>query len=191
MEQPESPRTIRIDPYSELRIVSEQDTPALFALIDSNRRHLRQWLPWVDATQTAEDELLFIRGLREQHENNGNPGYVIWHRGEAAGMISYHPIDWHNRKGEIGYWLGEAFQGRGLMSGACRLMIAYAFEILQLNKVEIRCATGNTRSCAIPQRLGFTREGVVRQGEWLYDHFVDLVLYGLLASEWWQRKVRV
>jgi len=55
---------------------------------------------------------------------------------------------------------------------------------LKLNKVEIRCATGNTRSCAIPQRLDFKFEGVVKQGEWLYDHFVDLFLYGMSASDW-------
>jgi ribosomal-protein-serine acetyltransferase len=63
-------------------------------------------------------------------------------------------------------------------------MLEYAFSRLMLNKVEIRCATGNLKSCAIPQRLGFKQEGIIRQGEWLYDHFVDLNLYGLLVGEW-------
>ena len=63
-------------------------------------------------------------------------------------------------------------------------MITYAFDVYGLNKVEIHCATENRRSCAIPERLGFKQEGVLRQGEWLYDHFVDLAVYGLLASEW-------
>ena len=70
------------------------------------------------------------------------------------------------------------------MTRACAAMVSYAFREWPLNRVQIRCATGNVRSCAIPQRLGFTREGVIRQSEWLYDHFVDLVLYSMLASEW-------
>ena len=70
------------------------------------------------------------------------------------------------------------------MTEACRAMLNYGFDVLGLNKIEIRCATGNTRSCAIPRRLGFTQEGIIRQAEWLYDHYVDLVLYWMLASEW-------
>ena len=42
----------------------------------------------------------------------------------------------------------------------------------------------NKRSCAIPQRLGFSQEGILRQSEWLYDHFVDMAVYGMLAQDW-------
>lgn len=70
------------------------------------------------------------------------------------------------------------------MTRACQAMITYAFHTMKLNKVEIRCATENVRSRAIPERLGFKEEGLIRQAEWLYDHYVDLVVYGLLASEW-------
>jgi ribosomal-protein-serine acetyltransferase len=53
-----------------------------------------------------------------------------------------------------------------------------------LNKVEIHCAVDNKRSRAIPERLGFTQEGIIRANQWLYDHYVDDVIYGMLASEW-------
>jgi ribosomal-protein-serine acetyltransferase len=89
---------------------------------------------------------------------------------------------------EIGYWLAAPFQGRGIMTRACRAMVAYAFDTLRLQKVVIRCALGNTRSCAIPQRLGFKHEGIARQAEWLYDHFVDLNLFGMLASNWYAQQ---
>jgi ribosomal-protein-serine acetyltransferase len=62
--------------------------------------------------------------------------------------------------------------------------VTYAFDQYHLNKVEILCATGNTRSRAIPERLGFTQEGIIRQGERFHDHYNDLVVYGMLASEW-------
>ncbi|HEV2660378.1 MAG TPA: GNAT family protein, partial [Ktedonobacteraceae bacterium] len=96
----------------------------------------------------------------------------------------YHPIDRTKSQVEIGYWLAAPFQGKGIMTKACRVMVDYAFTRLGVQKVVIRCALGNTRSCAIPQRLGFQHEGIVKQGEWLYDHFVDLNVFGMLASDW-------
>ena len=108
----------------------------------------------------------------------------IWHEGRLAGAIGYDPIDWENRTTELGYWLGEEYQGKGLVTAACRALVEPAFGELSLNRVVISCATENKKSCAIPERLGFRREGVQRQAEWLYHHFVDHVVYAALASEW-------
>jgi ribosomal-protein-serine acetyltransferase len=99
-----------------------------------------------------------------------------------------HAIDWANRKTSLGYWLAEPHQGRGIVTRGCAALLPYLFDELGLNCVEIGCAVGNARSAAIPERLGFTREGVLRQREWLYDHFVDHVVYSLLAWEWRQRR---
>jgi len=93
-------------------------------------------------------------------------------------------LDRHNRKTEIGYWLAVSYQGKGLMTKTCKMLVAYAFVEYQLNRVEIHCAIGYIRSRAIPERLGVTQEGVLREAAWLYDHFVDHVVYGMLAREW-------
>ena len=69
------------------------------------------------------------------------------------------------------------------MTRGCRALIAHGFTELDLHRVEIRCAVDNLKSRAIPERLGFRREGQLREVEWLYDHFVDHVVYGLLAGE--------
>jgi ribosomal-protein-serine acetyltransferase len=74
------------------------------------------------------------------------------------------------------------------VTAACRALVDHAFEELGLNRVSIACATENKESCAILERLGFRREGIVRQAEWLYDHFVDHVVYATLASEWQTRR---
>ena len=70
------------------------------------------------------------------------------------------------------------------MTEACRELVDYGFSPLGLHRVEIRCAIGNQRSRAIPERLGFVNEGIARQGEWLYDRYVDLVVYSMLAPDW-------
>ena len=63
------------------------------------------------------------------------------------------------------------------MTKACKVFVDYAFEGMKMNRVEIRCAVENSKSRAIPLRLGFKEEGRIRCGEWLYDHFVDHVIY--------------
>jgi len=70
------------------------------------------------------------------------------------------------------------------MTASCRACISHAFTELKLNRVEIRCAVENRKSRAIPERLGFRFEGTLREAQWLYDHFVEHALYGMLAREW-------
>lgn len=180
------PLQLRVDPDTELRVQVEKDAEALFQLVQANRAYLRRWLPWIDYTQSVDDERAYIRSTQLQYQENQAIIFSIWFRGQIVGSIGYAPFDWVNRRAELGYWLAKDYQGQGLMTRSCQTLIRYAFEELKMNKVEIRCATGNTASGAIPQRLGFTQEGIIRQAEWLYDHYVDLHLFGLLESEWRQ-----
>jgi ribosomal-protein-serine acetyltransferase len=108
----------------------------------------------------------------------------IWFHGILAGVIGFHGIDWMNRNVEIGYWLGEKFQGQGIMTKTCHALVDYAFYNYELNRVQIRCATGNKKSNAIIERLGFIKEGTTRQAEFLYDHYVDLFVYGMTSDIW-------
>ncbi len=175
---------IRIDEDTELRIYEERHAQEVADLVDQNRTYLRTWLPWVDNSKTVEDSKAFIQSALKQFAHNEGFQAGIWYKDKLVGGIGYNPINWASRKVEIGYWLAESMQGKGLMTRICRTLITYAFNELGLNKVVIRCATGNTRSCAIPKRLGFKQEGILRDAEWLNDHYVDLVVYGLLAREW-------
>jgi ribosomal-protein-serine acetyltransferase len=174
---------LRINDDIALELLEERHTNELFAVTDANRDHLRQWLPWLDGTRTPEDTRLFIRVTRKQLLDNNGFQTAIRDRGELVGVIGHHAISWSNRSTSLGYWLAEAAQGRGIMTGAVRTYVRHAFDTLNLNRVEIRCASGNLRSRAIPERLRFEREGTIRQAEWLYDHFVDHVVYGALSSE--------
>jgi ribosomal-protein-serine acetyltransferase len=175
---------LRIDDDMVLKILEPEDADSLFSLVDSNRLYLRQWLPWVDTNATLENSKLFILSTIEQHELNLGFQCGIWFHGTFAGIIGFQRIDWMNRNVEIGYWLGEIFQGHGIMTKACRTLVDYAFYEYQLNRVQIRCASGNTKSNAIIERLGFIKEGMTRQAEFLYDMYVDLYIYGMTADKW-------
>ena len=170
-----------------LDVLFEEDAEELFALVDGNRAHLRQWLPWLDQNTEVEHTRVFIRATRKQHEDRNGFTCGIRLRGRLVGVVGLHGIDRVNRKTSIGYWVAESRQGQGLVTRACRALLGHLFDDLGLNCVEIGCAPGNTKSAAIPERLGFVREGLLRQREWLYDHYVDHVVYSLLGSEWRQR----
>ncbi|MFQ5943667.1 MAG: GNAT family N-acetyltransferase [Anaerolineales bacterium] len=166
-----------------LRSVELRDADDLFPLTDASRQYLREWLPWVDSTRTVDDTRAFVDSALEQQANNDGFHCTIWYEEKLVGMIGLGHIDWANRKTEIGYWLGEEFQGNGIMTKSCQSLVSYLFDEIELNRVTIRVAVGNKRSRAIPERLGFVEEGTIRDAEWLYDHYVDSVIYGLLQRD--------
>jgi ribosomal-protein-serine acetyltransferase len=173
----------KIDDTTALRLLRAEDAPELFAVTDSNRKHLRAWLPWVDAVFAEVDSATFIEATIAQREAGRGPTFAVLRDGAIAGIAGFRPIDRANRVGEIGYWLTAAAQGRGTMTECCRFLVRYAFLTLDLNRVEIAAATGNQRSRAIPERLGFKFEGVFREREDLYGTFVDHAVYSQLRSE--------
>jgi ribosomal-protein-serine acetyltransferase len=179
-----------VAPGIELRLFELHDDEPVFASVERNRTWLREWLPWVDLTHSAADVRSFITKVRAQFENNQGPQTGIWIDGEFSGGFGCHPIDWANRSCSIGYWIEEARRGQGVITRCCVSMLEYLFDELALHRVVIQCATGNVKSCAIPQRLGFTREGVARQGEWVNDRWLDLVVWSMLEEEWKQRADR-
>jgi ribosomal-protein-serine acetyltransferase len=172
----------------ELRQFRPEDAEAVFESVERHRAYLRQWLPWVEQTHSAEDIREFIARAQGQFEAGQGPQAAIWVDGKPAGSLGCHPIDWGNRNCSIGYWIDPGLQGRGIVTWCCAAMLDYLFGELGLHRVEIRCATGNTRSCAIPERLGFIREGVAREAEWVNDRWLDLVVWSMLAREWRARR---
>ena len=173
-----------VAPGIEIKLLEVSEAKPLFALAERNRDRLRRWLPWVDQTRAAEDVRLFILRVTEQYHSNLGPQTGIWVNGALSGTLGCHPIDWSNRNCSLGYWIDAGQEGKGIITRCCGVMLDYVFDELGLHRAEIRCGTANQRSCAVPERLGFTREGVVRQAEWVNDHWVDLIVWGMLEEDW-------
>jgi ribosomal-protein-serine acetyltransferase len=172
-----------IDSATALRVLREDDAAELFALTDANRAHLRRWLPWVDLVTSEEDSRSFLATVVAQREEGRGPTFGIVRDGALAGVVGYLPIDRVNRCGEIGYWLAEREQGYGVMTECCRFVVRYGFLTLDLNRIQIAAGTENRGSRAIPERLGFKFEGILRGRENLYGTFIDHAMYSLLRSE--------
>ena len=170
-----------------LKQLEETDAPDIFSIIDSQREYLGEWLPFVDGTKSVDDTLGFIRSVNETPESFRELVFCIYYRNIFAGLIGlkFNPADKVNLRTEIGYWLSGNFQKKGVVTQSAKMLIDYAFDQLNLNRIAIKCAVGNQPSKNIPKRLGFVFEGIERDGELFPDgHFVDLEVYSLLKKEW-------
>ena len=173
----------RINDDTGLSLSVPRYADELFALTDRNREFLRQWLPWLDRVQEPSDLREFIEGRLLLFQRGEALELTIFHRDTIAGAVGYSKIDQANDVGHIGYWLGEEYNGRGIMTESVRDLVKLGFEYYGLNRIEIRCEPENQRSRAVPERLGFKLEGTIRQGAKLYDRYADHAVYGLLMGE--------
>jgi len=166
-----------------LKEIDLTDSTDIFQTIDQQREYLREWLPFVDHTNSINDTIAFINSVSSIEETKTDLVFVILFQNSFAGLISFKAIDYQNKKTEIGYWLSEPFQGKGIMTSSCKGILKYAFEELGMNRVQIRVAINNTKSKKIPEKLSFKLEGIERDGEQLALGFTDLCVYSLLQKE--------
>ena len=175
---------LRVDDILVLHLLDYQHAETLYQLVKANRLHLREWLPWVDHMRTVEDFRKYINNSKQRYAGHTEIGYVILANNDMVGRIGLYNIDVFNKSASIGYWLGKEWEGKGIITRSCNAVIEEGFKRLKLNRIEIRAALQNYKSQAIPQRLGFKQEGIIRQGEFVNNQFVDLYVYSMLSEEW-------
>jgi ribosomal-protein-serine acetyltransferase len=178
---------LRVAHNVELRQIAEDDAETLTSLIERNRDYLKKWLPWLNSSAGIQDTARFIGRCLEQATDENGLTFGIYASGNLAGIIGQHYLDCLNRKTELGYWLDYEHQGRGIVTRATACLTDYAFTSQACNRVILHCAVGNLKSRAVAERLGFMQEGILREAEWLYDHYVDLVVYSMLEAAWRSR----
>ncbi len=166
-----------------LESIQEKHAESLFGLIETNRVYLREWMPWEKNQVSIKDTLVFIRKAEFEFREGTALQAGIFSGGILSGMIGLHQINLINKNTCMGYWLAESMQGRGLMNKACQRLMNYCFEQLHLHRIEVHCGLENIRSQAVAERLGFHREGILKEVEWLNGKFIDHLLYGLIHSK--------
>jgi len=173
-----------IDDHLNLEKIKLAHTEIIFNCIDENREFLYTWLPFVEHTRQVHDTELFIRSIIDKPYGERDDVYEIWYKGEFAGLIGFKDTDYIDHKVEIGYWLAKKMTGKGIALKSTKKVINIAFRNMNMNRIQIRCGIGNTRSAAIPRKLGFKLEGVEREGERHSGKYIDLEVYSLLKKEW-------
>ncbi|WP_039075821.1 GNAT family N-acetyltransferase [Bacillus sp. MSP13] len=181
--------TCRVNEHITIRLLEPKDAERIAQLIIENQQRLGEWLFFAENPSSAETyrETIIPDWRREYADMNSIESGLLYD-GSLCGMIGLHHLDQINRKAEIGYWIAQEYEGKGIMTAACRTIITYAFKELELNRVALCAAVGNHKSRAIPERLGFQEEGIARDGLFVNGKYHDLVYYSLLKHEWKESK---
>lgn len=179
-----NPLKLQVDDGIELKQLERSDSKDIFRTIDSQREYLGKWLPFVEQTRQLADTENFVDSVMNAPEGRFEYVFVIKKGTEFVGLIGFKDTDKQNRKTEIGYWLSKKYQNQGIVTKAVEALCQFAFETLNINRIQIKCAIGNIPSGNIPKRLGFSFEGIERQGELLTGNaFTDLEIYSKLRSD--------
>jgi RimJ/RimL family protein N-acetyltransferase len=120
----------------------------------------------------------------------------MWERGEGRhlavadgatdallGGVNFHSIRPEHRRGEVGFWLAPWARGRGIGTGAVRSACEWAFDRWDLHRIEMTTLPDNAGALALAAKLGFTREGLLRQRNFERGNHVDIVILGVLRGE--------
>ncbi len=164
-----------------LRPLERADAPQLVEWINDPEvtRTLKQYRP-IDL-QSEEEYLDRAR----QAENQLALGIVARDADHFVGVTGFHHIDTKNRHASFGILIGDkASWGKGYGTEATRLLVGHAFETLNLNRVWLHVYEDNERGRRVYEKVGFRREGVLRQDNYRAGRYRDTIVMGVLREEW-------
>jgi ribosomal-protein-serine acetyltransferase len=189
--------------HATLRPLEPWQAPEFAAHMDRAREHIRPWVGPSFVTDTVDAAHATLQRYADTTARDGNRMFGIWDSlvepvettpvetelvettpaPTLVGGVMFVEFSAAAGTCEIGCWLEPAAEGRGLITAACRMLLAYAFEERGLHRAEWRCRADNARSSAVAERLGMTLEGVLRKA-WLSGGvFHDKQVWSVLSSE--------
>jgi ribosomal-protein-serine acetyltransferase len=174
-------REIDLGEGVSMRRMRAGDAEELHRAIERNSAHIGAWLPFGD--QPFERTAAHVRTSVRAFEAGRGLAMLIFDAGGLVGAVSFVDASREHAKTQIGYWLSEDAQGRGIMTRAVAAMVEQAFGPWGFERIEIRVAGGNARSRAIPERLGFRLEGRLRASERDGATVHEEIIYGLLKDD--------
>lgn len=179
------PTTIETDRL-RLRMPLFGDGKVVNEAIIASMNELQPWLPFAQTLPSIEDTEINIREANLKFLQRESLRFLLFHAEteEFIGSTSLHNIFWEIPKCEIGYWIHTKFSGKGYMTEAINGLLSLAFNHLNFKRIEIRCESTNYKSRAIPEKLGFQLEGILRYEDLSADgkQLTDSCVYAKINS---------
>lgn len=183
--------TLTVDENTRLELTAANHAEGLYAATDASREHLSAFLPWVNHMQSVADFNNYISHCELLYNQKKEVSFVIIYKENIVGRIGLHHIDLQHKNASLGYWLTKYAEGKGIISKSCYTLITYAFEQLQIHRLQLKAGVKNVKSRAVAEKLLFKREGIQREAELINNEFIDLAIYSLLEEEWIFNKTRL
>ncbi|AQY41423.1 GNAT family N-acetyltransferase [Bacillus thuringiensis] len=150
-------------------------------VIKDSIRELKPWLSLFQSIPTVEETEILLRNAHIDFLKRESFRYLIYHKetNDFVGTASLHRIDWKVSKCEIGYWINTQFSGSGYMTETVSALTNLGFQLFKFRRIEIRCECNNTKSRALPEKLGFELEGILRNEDFSSDgkQLTDTCIY--------------
>ncbi|QNO15713.1 GNAT family N-acetyltransferase [Alkalicella caledoniensis] len=173
-----------VDDNIKLKLLEKHHGKELYDLIENNRSYLEHWLEFAKVLNSTSDCERFIVKALNKFSQGFEVHMGIWVEHTLVGAICIINIDKNCKKAELGYYLGEQYQGKGYVTKSLKSVINSLFNERKLNRLEIRCAAENTKSINIAEKLGFSLEGKLEKAEMYNGRFHDLMIYGLIEKNY-------
>ncbi|GIU91483.1 MAG: N-acetyltransferase [Acidimicrobiia bacterium] len=169
-----------------LRKFQRRDASAIVEAVRASLPELQRWLPWPHPGYGREDALAFIRESHQAWREGRAYDFAIRHLDRPErhlGNISIWYTSKTQRVGEIGYWVRSDATSGGIATEAAEALLDQGFGVMRLHKITLRIAVGNRASERVAEKLGFVKEGILRQELQINGRWVDHTLYSLLEHE--------
>jgi ribosomal-protein-alanine N-acetyltransferase len=170
-----------------LRVPESGDYREWAALRAESRAFLEPWEPrWASDELERTSWRQRLGRYREDFANGTAVAFFIFENasGKLVGGITIGNIrQGVAQSGQIGYWIGERYAGRGYMVEALLLLVRFAFDTLRLHRIEAACIPENSRSVRVLEKAGFQREGLLRSYLRINGNWQDHYLYALIADD--------
>jgi ribosomal-protein-serine acetyltransferase len=168
-----------------LRPPERTDLDSLHEAILETLPELVRWLAWAQPQHQRADSRQYIRHARTTRARGLALEYLVEDAvsGRLLGITSLHRIDPYRRSAGLGYWIRRSAWGSGIATEAAEAVLTRAFHMGDLHRVEAHVALANRASQRVIEKLGFVREGVARELEFVDGRYLDHIQYGLLRTD--------
>ncbi|PIE46515.1 MAG: RimJ/RimL family protein N-acetyltransferase [Gammaproteobacteria bacterium] len=174
--------TLIVNNDLKLALVEPSFAKSYYTIVCEQRDYLQQWLPWVQHANDVDFFLVFIKKSLHDYADGKSLTCAIIYQDNIVGNISFNRILPALKKVEIGYWLQQDYQGKGIVSQCVITLIRYAFGKLDMQVVQISAAVDNLPSRRVCECLGFTLQGIIPHAENLNGRIVDHAVYTLYKA---------
>jgi len=175
-----------VTPQLVIRCYKPTDAALLAQSVSESLDHLLPWMPWASAEPEAlTTKVERLRRMRSNFDQNIDFVFGIFNSQEdrLIGGTGLHPRVGSNAL-EIGYWIHKDYINQGYATESSAALTKVAFEIHQVDRIEIHCAVENTRSAAVPRKLGYTLEATLRRRSYANGHLCDQMIWTLFADQY-------
>ncbi|MGZ4688466.1 MAG: GNAT family N-acetyltransferase [Acidimicrobiia bacterium] len=175
-----------VDDMVEVRPPTERDIDEIFAGIRESLPELLTWMAWSHPEYARSETVDWVRSTEQAWIDGTEYSFAIVEHSTSAvlGTCGLNGIDRVNRWANLGYWVRTPATGRGVATRAATLVAGFGFADLGLDRIEILAATGNAPSQRVAERVGATREGVLRRRLRIGEASHDAVVFSLIRDEW-------